>query len=125
MATRIALAVYVLCFSIGTYTHLVTVWHHGWLPHPSAPIAMNIFWTALTVLDPAVVLALLSGWRRTGLALALGIMVADVAVNSFAFYGLGMSGFSAALQMQTAYGGFVLGSIAVLWPRKEKPGSPG
>lgn len=86
---------------------------------------MNVFWTALTVLDPAVVLALVFGWRRTGLALALAIMVADVAVNSYAFYGLGYSVFSSALQMQTAFGGFVLGSIAFLWPRKERPGALG
>lgn len=122
---RLALGVYVACFSVGTYTHLLAVRHHGWRPHPFAPDAMNVFWTALTVLDPAVVLALLSGWRRSGLSLALAIMVADVAVNSYAHYGLGISGFEAALQMQTAFAGFVLGSITFLWPRKEKPGALG
>ena len=122
---RVALGVYVACFSVATFNHAADLWQRGWLPYRFAPMPMNVFWTALTIVDPAVVLALLAGWRRTGLALALAIMVADVAVNSYALYGLGFAVFSPALQMQTAFGGFVLGSIWFLWPEKKKPGAPG
>lgn len=125
MRPHAAIVVYVACFSIATLNHAADVVRGGWLPYRFAPLPLNMFWTALTLLDPAVVLALLAGWRRVGLSLALAIMIVDVAANSYALYGLDYSGFSVSLQLQTAFLGFVVGTIAFLWPTKEKPGAPG
>lgn len=66
--------------------------------------------------------ALIAGWRRTGLALAAAIMIADVGINSFAAHRFGWP-VGAALLLQSAFLGFVLGSIAFLWPDKAKPGA--
>ena len=111
----VALAIYVLCFSVATMFHVLALVRGGWLPFTLAPAAMNWFWTLLTFADPAVLLLLITGRRRAGLALALLIMVLDVGVNSYALFGLGYSDFSMSLLLQTAFLGFVLGSIGFLW----------
>lgn len=77
------LLVYSLGFFIGMYTHLHGVLTHGWLAWP-VPLAIGLYWDALTLLDPLTVLLL---WRRprVGLAVAVAIMVSDVSVNTFAY----------------------------------------
>lgn len=74
----------------------------------------------LVLLDALTVVFLLSGRRRAGLALAVCIMVLDVAVNSLAHYILG-GAFGYALQLQSLFLGFVLGSVCFLWPRSNEP----
>jgi hypothetical protein len=77
------LLVYSLGFLIGTYTHVHGVLTHGWLAGP-VPLAIGLYWDALTFLDPLTVLLL---WRspRVGLAVAVTIMVSDVSVNTFVY----------------------------------------
>ncbi|MBA4045744.1 MAG: hypothetical protein C0471_15205 [Erythrobacter sp.] len=116
MAQRIALAVYIACFAIGTITHVRDFWVLGLRPYEGAPILLEAFWSSLVVLDPAAAALLLSGKRRAGLSLAAIIMVCDVAANSYAFFVLGIEGFAVALPLQAAFLGFVLGSIGFLWP---------
>ena len=118
-----ALGVYIVGFGAGTFNHVADIWRSGWLPYRFAPIGLNMFWTALTVLDPLVVVALAAGWRRAGLGLAAAIMVADVGINSYAAHRFGWD-FGAALPLQSAFLGFVLGSAAFLWPDRKKPGAP-
>lgn len=115
LVEQIALAVYIACFTVATALHATALIRGGWLPYTLAPAAMNWFWTLLTIADPAVVLLLLTDRRRTGLALALLIMLLDVAVNGYALFGLGYSEFSLSLLLQTAFLCFVLGSIGYLW----------
>ena len=112
---RLLLSVYVICFAIGTFTHAQHIWLYGFLPYRFAPLPTNIFWTALTLLDPLVILLILLRWRRLALALALAIMVCDVAINSYAIFGSGYGEFAPALTLQSAFLGFVLGSIGFLW----------
>ncbi len=45
-------------------------------------------------------------------------MTLDVAANSYALLGLGIPSFAGPLVMQTAFFGFVVGSIAFLWPKR-------
>lgn len=113
---RLAYAIIVGCFSVATLFHLADMVQFGWLPYRFAPLPMNLFWTSLTLLDPAVALALLARRRRLGLSLALAVMVVDVAANGYALHGLGYPQFAVALQLQTGFLGFLLGSIAFLWP---------
>lgn len=122
MSQRIALAVYIACFAIGTITHVRDFWVLGLRPYEGAPILLEAFWSSLVVLDPAAAALLLFGKRRAGLALAAIIMVCDVAANSYAFFVLGIEGFTVALPLQAAFLGFVLGSIGFLWPAPEETG---
>ncbi|WP_420606108.1 hypothetical protein [Novosphingopyxis sp.] len=112
---RLLLGVYAICFAIGTFTHAQHIWHYGFLPYRFAPLPTNIFWTALTLIDPLVILLFLLRRRRSALSLALAIMVSDVAVNSYAVFGSGYGEFAPALALQSAFLGFVLGSIGFLW----------
>lgn len=100
----------------------MAIWSHGVVSIPAAPLSMNVFWTSLVVLNPLVIVLLLTGRRRGGLLLALAIMCIDVAVNSYALFALHIPGFTAPLLLQTAFFGFVLGSIVFLWPRREATG---
>ncbi len=46
-------------------------------------------------------------------------MVADVAVNSHACFVLGYSEFAPSLLMQSAFLGFVIGTMPLLWPERK------
>jgi hypothetical protein len=76
--------VYSLGFLIGTYTHTQGVFAHGWLAWP-VPLAIGMYWDALTFLDPLTVLLL---WRRPllGLWFAVVLMVSDVSVNTWVYW---------------------------------------
>jgi hypothetical protein len=115
MSQRIVLALWITGFAIGTLTHALTLGRYGWLPYRFVPLPVNLFWTLLALLDPATILLLL--WRRrAGVALGLAIMIADVAVNSYAAYGLQLE-LGPHLQAQTMFLGFVLGSAPLLLRR--------
>jgi hypothetical protein len=114
---KVTLAMYAICFLIGTSTHLIATWNGWWLPHHPA---INTYWSSLTVLDPLVVVLLLRS-PRSGLVLALAIMLSDVAINSIVtYFYLDSSGRYAVdyhVQLQTAFLGYVLGSTPFLWSR--------
>ena len=77
---RLLLLGYSLGFLIGTYTHVADLVRHGFLAAP-VPLAVGVFWNALTLLDLLVVALL--WWRpRAGIGLAVSIMVVDVSVNT-------------------------------------------
>ena len=116
----IMLVLYGAGFADGTIAHLSDLLIAGWQAHHLDPVLLRVFWTALVVLDPAVIALLLLGWRRTGLLLALSIMLTDVAVNSYAALVLHDRGFGVALPLQALFLGFVLGSIAFLWPPSKR-----
>src|SRR5262245_16871521 len=70
-----------VCFVVAGLNHAQVMWQGGWLPHDWAPLPLNVFWTTLVVWDLLAAGLLL--WRpRVGIALALVLMVVDVAVNS-------------------------------------------
>jgi len=119
LSARIVLAVYVACFAIGVMSHGRDFWTHGWRPYRSGVMPLDAFWTALIVLDALVVGLLLTGRRRAGLLMALVVMTLDVAANSYALFGMGAAHFAGKLVMQAAFFGFVVGSIAFIWPRPE------
>lgn len=83
---RTVVGVLVAGFTIGTLTHTLHLVTVGWIVFDHAPVWMNVYWTALTALDPPAALLL---WRRPiGLALGVTIILSDVAINSHALYGL-------------------------------------
>ena len=88
-AVKIILIVYSIVFLVGTYTHTIGIIRHGLLAFP-ASLALNVYWDALTLLDPLTVVLL---WIRlkVGVIMAVVIMVSDVIINSYA-YGQGVFG---------------------------------
>jgi hypothetical protein len=121
LATRIAIGIYVACFAIGTLNHGRDFLARGWRPYAHAPPPIEAFWTALIGLDAAAVALLLLGRRRAGLLLAVGIMTADVAVNTYASLDPRLPMIPAALLGQAVFLGFVLGSVGFLWPTRDAP----
>lgn len=112
-AQQVALAIWTVAFLIGAFNHARDLAGGGWLPYGFAPLGCNIFWTALLPIDLAVV-ALLWTRRRIGVWLGVVVMVADVAVNSWFSYSHNFPELTSALQLQTLFLGFVLGSAAWL-----------
>jgi hypothetical protein len=122
---RIIISIYVLAFAAASAFHAADVIRWGWLPYRFAPLPLNAFWTALLFLDPIVVGLFFVGRLRSAVIFAICIMVADVAANSYAFFGLGYPEFAVSLQLQTAFLGFVLGSAPYLWRKAtRKPRLP-
>ena len=77
---KLLFAIYSICFLAGTYTHVVDLVKHGFLASP-VPVAIGIYWNALTLLDPLALVLL--WWRpKTGIRLALVIMISDLCVNT-------------------------------------------
>ena len=68
---------------MGVLTHARSLLTNGWRPTGAAPAAFSAYWTSLTALD-ALAIALLFLRPRAGVWLALGVMLSDVAVNSYA-----------------------------------------
>jgi hypothetical protein len=121
---NVVLAIYILCFAEATLNHSLDFLRDRWLPYRSGPIPLRFFWTVLVILDPVVIGLLLFNRLRSGLLLALVVMLVDVAANSYAVFMLHFGGFSPALQWQILFLGFLLGSSPFLWPVRE-PSLPG
>lgn len=79
-AVKLLFAIYSVCFLAGTYTHTVDLVTHGFLAAP-VPLAIGIYWNVLTLLDP-LALVLLWWLPKTGIRLALAIMISDLCVNT-------------------------------------------
>ena len=89
LSLRTILAIYSIGFLVGTSTHISHILTHGIFKH-SAPITISIYWDALALLDPFTTAVL--WWQpKLGIALALGIMVSDISINTY-YYLAGYSG---------------------------------
>ena len=111
---KAALAVCCLCFAQGAIAHGLNFVRRGWLPYHHGPLLIRVFWTALILLDPAVIFLILR-YRRIGLSAAVIVMLLDGAANSYAAFTLRDHGFALALPLQCAFLGYVLGSLPFLW----------
>lgn len=110
---RIVVGVLVAGFAIGTTTHTLHLVNAGWVVFDAAPTWMNVYWTALTALDPLAAVLLL--YRRpVGLTLGAAIILSDVGINSYALYGIGLPFEFLSLQLQTLFCGFLLGATGFL-----------
>jgi hypothetical protein len=118
LAEAAVLAIYLAAFAAAAFFHASDVVRWGLLPYDHAPRPINVFWTSLTLLDPLVIALLVTGRRRLGLALAALVMAADVAVNAYAFFALDFSASPGSLLLQSAFLGFVIGSLPFLWPER-------
>ena len=116
---RVVIFVLCICLFIGGATHIFDNLYYGFLPYKFVPEWINIYWTALAFID-IVAVYLLVKCRNAGLVLTLVIMLSDVVINSFAFYSLNVISDSSALQLQTLFLGFCIGSSIWLWQSNNK-----
>ena len=86
LVRRVVLAL-VLVLAYGTAVHVVDLVVSGGSPYPEVPTWLRVYFVALTALDPlaAVLLALR---RRSGVVLALAVLVTDAAANGWWHYAL-------------------------------------
>jgi hypothetical protein len=115
---KIFFVIYMLCFLWATKNHILDIWRGGFLPYSYAPLAFNIYWTSLTLLDPLAIV-LLYYLPYHGMVLAVLIMVSDIAVNLYATYSFGNSDIFSdrLLQLQILFGIFLFLTVPILWKK--------
>ena len=111
---KIILGIWCACLIVGGATHIFDNVYFGLLPYKFVPLWLNVYWSALGVLDLLAVFLLLK-YRLQGILLTLTIMFSNVLVNSIAYYSLGVISDAWSLQLQTLFFGFCLGSTFLLW----------
>jgi len=92
---------------IGTATHVENLARAGLTPRPELPRAANLFWSALVVVDPLAILALLFR-PRAGVVLVAMLMAVDVTVN------LATLGVTGPVVAQISYGLLALIAVSVV-----------
>ena len=115
---KLILLIYMFCFLWATKNHVIDIWRGGLLPYKYAPLAFNIYWTSLTLLDPITII-LLYCLPYHGMIVAVLIMVSDIAVNLYATYALWNSDLfsNTILQLQILFGIFLFLTVPILWKR--------
>lgn len=82
------ITIYFVGFTVGTISHTVDVINFGFLGYSFAPFVLNVFWTALLVLDPLVIFLFFFRYRYA-ILLAVIIMIFDILINlSYGLYTL-------------------------------------
>lgn len=116
---RVIFAIYISGFLFGTRNHIVDTINDGLFGYRYVPLPLNIYWTLLTILDPlAIILLLFSPF--SGMALSVGIMASDIAVNvSVTLYDYFQRGVltDGLLCLQITFGLFVFLIVPVVWKR--------
>jgi hypothetical protein len=104
------------CLALGTSTHLITIFQHGWdWDYGGMPVFTRVFWTSLTVLDPLAALFLFLR-PRFGVVATAAIIIADVAHNTWVIFGLeGGRGNLLFLDLQAAFLAFVAVTFSFAW----------
>jgi hypothetical protein len=106
-------AAWIVGFLIGTTTHVADLVLGGTDVYAGFPLALRIFWVALTVVDPLVVVLLAFG-RRAGVVLAIAVILVDIAVNWTVFATIGGLGVFGVVN-QTLFAALLVGTAPWLW----------
>lgn len=86
-SVRITALAVVVVLAYGTAVHVVQLVASGFDAYPDLPGWLTTYFTALTVLDPLAAV-LLARRRRSGVVLAVAVLVSDAAANGIANYAL-------------------------------------
>jgi len=113
-AARVVLLLLIAGLVVGTASHVENLARAGLVPRPDLPLACNVFWSALVIVDPAAALALLLR-PRAGVVLVAGIMAVDLTVN------LAVLGLTPAIAAQMAYGVLALVSLGIVLAEVPRP----
>src|SRR5690242_14383560 len=79
-AARALLSVLIAGLVVGTATHVENIARAGLIPRPELPLACNVFWSSLVIVDPIAALMLLRR-PRVGVVLVAALMAVDLTVN--------------------------------------------
>ena len=115
-------AIYVLCLLGATSTHVIAVINHGiFWDYGGVSRASAMFWTSLTVIDPLVVVLLLTR-RNAGILATMILIVVDVLHNLWIVQQFSpplLSGIShaPAVMAQIAFMIFVFATVVFAWER--------
>jgi len=93
--------------AVGTATHVENLLRAGFRPRPELPLACNVFWSSLTIVDPLVALLLLAR-PRTGVWVVLALVALDLGVN------IAVLGFIPPVLAQLGYGLLCLVAVPVV-----------
>ena len=85
--TRVVAAAAVAVLAYGTAVHVVQLVANGGDPYPALPGWLRAYFVSLTLLDPLAAV-LLARRRRSGVVLAVAVLVTDAAANAWANYAL-------------------------------------
>jgi len=95
--------VYTLAFVVSTSTHVYDAFMTGWpASYSGIPDWMNIFFSALLLIDPLIILLLWTK-RTIGVILALAFMISDMGLNTYISFGMNSSGADTYLVMQILF----------------------
>lgn len=103
-------------FSVGTCSHVENTLRAGLLPLPLQPLAFNLYWTSLTLLDPLAAFLLVVR-PRAGLLLSGAIMASDVSINAYAFGVNGAIRLEWPFWLQVAFAAFAVAAGPYCWHR--------
>jgi hypothetical protein len=78
----IFIVIYALSLSGALYNHISDIFKGGFLPYHYAPFLLNMYWTALTLIEPIAIIAIVLK-RKLGVYLCIAIIVSDVFINFF------------------------------------------
>jgi hypothetical protein len=90
-AVRTAAVGTVLVLAYGTLVHVLQLAAAGLAPYPELPGWLRVYFVSLTVLDPLAAVLLVRG-RRSGVVLAVAVLVTDALANGWANYALDPAG---------------------------------
>ena len=114
-AARRLLALLVGGLAIATATHIENLTRAGLVPRPDLPLACNIFWTSLVVVDPMAAAFLLFRPRAGVLALS-ALLAIDLAVN------LTTLGLTGPVVAQLLFAALLVLAVRVVWSGESRPG---
>ena len=81
----------VLVLAYGTLVHVVQLMAAGLAPYPELPGWLRVYFVGLTAVDPLAAV-LLARRRRSGVLLAVAVLVTDALANGWAAYALDPAG---------------------------------
>ncbi len=120
MNTLLVRAIWTISFASGGFNHARDIYVNGWLPYDYVPLPINVFWTALLLLD---FLAAILIWTKpqVGASLGLAIMLSDVAINSWTVFIAEYSALTHSLALQFIFLIFVCLTFRQIFRAKPAP----
>lgn len=121
--SRWILWIYVGGFLLGACAHIRDIIWRGFPPYTDVPLAINVYWTSLIVLDLLVASCLLVQ-RRLAALLAVAVMASDILVDVYEASKLGHQSILTNFPLQgiCVFGVFVFVTAPLIWKHSNNPG---
>ena len=117
----------VVVLGYGTVVHVVQLVAAGFDPYPEQPTWLRLYFVGLTVLDPLAAV-LIARARRSGVVLAVAVLVTDAAANAWADHVVddvgGLTAGRVGLAVITLLALVLVLTAPRLWQHAARPGAP-